>query len=73
MKEEARRVPPQEPANKRFRRGEVITFSEADVVPAIMLHCDALVIKVLVTNREAWRVYVDNGPTVSIIYLKCFH
>lgn len=50
----------------------MVTFFEFDVVPAIMLKHDALVIQVVVTNREVRRVYMDNRAAVSILYWECF-
>lgn len=38
-----------------------------------MPHFNALVIKVLVANCKVWRVYVDNGMVVSILYMEYFH
>lgn len=56
----------------RFKRDEVTTFSKLNVIPSIMPHCGTLVIKVVVVNHEVWRVYVDKGAVVSILYLDCF-
>lgn len=52
LKIKARRPPPEEPIHKQFKRDEVITFSELDTVPDIMSHSDALVIKMILGNKE---------------------
>lgn len=72
LKAEARRVPLQEPVQERFRKDEVITFSEADAVTPIMPQSDALVVSVIMANHEVKRVYVDNGATVNILFMDCF-
>lgn len=37
-----------------------------------MPYYNDLVIKVVVANREVWRVYVDNKAAVNILYQECF-
>lgn len=72
LKAQARRAPPQEPVNKRFKPDETITFSEADAVPPISPHTDALVIKAIVANKEVHRVHIDQGSAVDVLYIGCF-
>lgn len=50
----------------------MITFLESNVIPIVMTHSNALVIKIIVANTEVRQVYVDNGGVVSILYLDYF-
>lgn len=72
LKAEAHCIPPEEPRDKRLKRGEVITFFEADVVPNQVPHSDALVIRIIVVSTEIRRVYVDTNAAISIMYLSYF-
>lgn len=50
----------------------MITFSKLDVVPPVMPQSNAFVISIIVANHEFKRVYMDNGATVNILFIKCF-
>lgn len=67
LKPEARRIPKEEPQDKRFRIDEVKTFSEADIVPNQTPRSDALVIRNITTNTEIRRVYIDTGAAVNVM------
>lgn len=73
IKAEARRVPPQEPIQKRLKPTETITLSEEDAVPTVTPHTDALVVKALIANKEVRRVHIDQGSAVDVMYLDCFN
>lgn len=62
----------EDPCNKRLKRDEIITFSEANVVPNHTSHSDTLIITIIVASTKLRRVYMDTNVTVSIIYLSCF-
>lgn len=62
------KTPLQEPTHKRFRRDDVITFSESNVVFDIMPYLDILVVEMVLGNKEVRRVYMNNGAAVRIIY-----
>lgn len=49
-KAKARWISFEEPRNKRLQKDEVITFSEADVVPNQTPHADVLGIKIIITS-----------------------
>lgn len=72
LKAQARRVPPQEPVHKRLRHDETITFSEADAVPPLSPHTNALVIQAIVANKEVHRDHIDQGSAVDVLYVNCF-
>ena len=47
---------------------EDITFSERDAHHVRHLHCDALVVKAMITNNNVHRILVDNESSVDILY-----
>ena len=49
-----------------------ITFSERDAHHVRHPHCDALVIKAMITNNYIHRILVDNGSSVDILYFQAF-
>lgn len=71
-KVEARRIPLEEPCNKRLNRDEIINFYEANVAPNQTSHFDVLVITIIITSIEIRRVYMDTGATVNVRYLSYF-
>lgn len=72
LKAKTREVPPQELVQKSFRRDEIITISEFDMVPPIMPQSDVVVMSLIVANHEVRRVYANNGAVVSILFWDCF-
>lgn len=55
-----------------FWKDEVIIFFKFDAIPIVLPHLDAIVIKMIVTNQEVRKVYVDNGIAFNILCLDCF-
>ena len=49
-----------------------ITFKESDAYLVHHPHCDALVIKAMMTNNNVHRILVDNGSSVDILYYQAF-
>lgn len=68
LKAQARRIPPQEPVHKRLGPDETFTFSEADAVPPISPHTDALVIQAILANKEVHRVHIDQLSRVVGVF-----
>ena len=51
---------------------EDITFSERDARQVRHPHCDALVVKAMIANKNVHRILDDNGSFVDILYLQAF-
>ena len=49
-----------------------IFFSKEDVRGVKQLHNDPLVIMLMIKGFNTWRILVDNGSSVDIIYLFAF-
>ena len=49
-----------------------ITFKESDAHLVHHPHCDALVIKAMMANNNVYRILVDNGSFVDILYYQAF-
>ena len=50
----------------------MITFGEGDACHVRHPHCDALVIKAMVTNNDMHRILVDNGSSADILYFQVY-
>lgn len=50
----------------------LVTFSEEDAWWLHYPHDNALVITLLITNFTTWRVLIDNGSSVDILYYPTF-
>ena len=49
-----------------------ITFSDKDAHHVHDPHCDALVIMTMVANNNVYRILVDNGSSIDILYYQAF-
>ncbi|XP_075500038.1 uncharacterized protein LOC142538610 [Primulina tabacum] len=54
--------------NGRDRSEPVISFGPEDLRGVNLPHNDALVIQTRVANYDVWRVFVDNGSSVNVIF-----
>ncbi|XP_041028523.1 uncharacterized protein LOC121268333 [Juglans microcarpa x Juglans regia] len=60
------------PGPKSDSREAVITFSEMDEECMLRSHDDALVVTMQITSYLTWRVLIDNGSSVNIIFWEAF-
>ena len=60
------------PAKQFKRENDNITFRENDAHLVHHLHCDTLVITVMMANNNIHRNLVDNGNSVDILYYQAF-
>ena len=51
---------------------EDITFSEKDARHVHYPHCDVLVIKAMIANKNVHRILVDNRSSMDIMYFQAF-
>ena len=56
------------PAKQCKGENDDITFKESDAHLVHHPHCDALVVKAMMTNNNVYRILVDNGSSVDILY-----
>ena len=49
-----------------------ITFKENDAHLVHHPYCDALVIKAMMVNNNVYRILVDNGSSIDILYCQAF-
>ena len=49
-----------------------ITFKESDVHLVHHPHCDTLIVKAMMANSNVYRILVDNGSSVDILYYQAF-
>ena len=61
-----------QPAKQCKGENDNITFKESDAHLVHHLHCDALVIKGMMANNNVYRILVDNGSSVDILYYQAF-
>lgn len=57
---------------KRQKYEETITFSKADVAGVKLLHTDAVVVTLNITDYNVHRVLLDNGSSIKILYYFAF-
>ena len=58
------------PAKQCKGENDDITFKESHLVHHP--HCDALVVKAMMANKNVYRILVDNGSSVDILYYQAF-
>ena len=59
------------PAKQCKGENDDITFKESDAHLVHHPHCDALVVKAMMVNN-VYRILVDNGSSVDILYYQAF-
>ena len=60
------------PAKQYKGENDDITFKESDAHLVHHPHCDALVVKAMMANNNMYRILVDNGSSVDILYYQAF-
>ena len=60
------------PAKQCKGENDDITFKESDAHLVHHPHCDALIIKAMMANNNVYRILVDNGSSVDILYYQAF-
>ena len=60
------------PAKQYKGENDDITFKESDAHLVHHPHCDALVVKAMMANNSVYKILVDNGSSVDILYYQVF-